>query len=182
MTATTIGDRRRWVLSVLDEYEVPLARFAGRLLGDLDAARDVVQHVFLRLCGQSEEEIGDRVAPWLFTVCRNRAIDVLRGRQRIESLSRGEAPGCQSRESDPAVTAEQNETYRRLNALVDELPLKHREVLGLWMEGLAYGRIAEVTGHSEGNVRVLVHRALKRLREHPDVQRLLDLPSPKLHV
>ncbi len=171
MTATTVGDRRRWVHSVLDEYEVPLARFAGRLLGDPDAARDVVQHVFLRLCGRSEEEIGDRVAPWLFSVCRNRAVDVLRGRQRVESIPQGEMLG---REPDPAVTAQQNETYRQINTLVDGLPLKHREVLGLWSEGLTYGEIAEVTGHSQGNVRVLVHRALKRLREHPDVQRLLD--------
>lgn len=179
MTATTIGDRRRWVLSVLDEYEVPLARFAGRLLGDADAARDVVQHVFLRLCGRSEREIGDRVAPWLFTVCRNRAIDVLRARQRVEPIPQGETPG---REPDPAVTAQQNETYRQINALVDELPLNHREVLGLWSEGLTYGQIAEVTGHSQGNVRVLVHRALKRLRQHPDVQRLLDLPPSELPV
>ena len=139
MTATTTGDRRRWVLSVLDEYEVPLARVAGRLLGDPDTVADVLQHVFLQLCGQSEEEIGDRVAPWLFTVCRNRAIDVLRGRQRIAPLPPTEPPGC---EPDPAVTAQQQETYRQINALVDELPLKHREVLGLWSEGLTNGQIA----------------------------------------
>ena len=75
-TQKAIDERREWVLAVLDRYEVPLVRFARRLLRDEDAARDIVQHVFLRLCDQSPSELGDRVAQWLFTVCRNRARDL----------------------------------------------------------------------------------------------------------
>src|SRR4051812_47542733 len=72
--------RREWVLAALDQYEGRLLSYAQRLLGDPDQARDVVQFTFLRLCDQSPEEIDDRLAQWLYTVCRNRALDLLRGR------------------------------------------------------------------------------------------------------
>src|SRR5205085_12417255 len=60
--------RREWVLAALDKFEARLLRYAKRLLADADQARDVVQFVFLRLCDQSAEKIGDRLAQWLYTV------------------------------------------------------------------------------------------------------------------
>src|SRR5439155_5640299 len=76
------SDRREWVLAALDQFEARLLRYAQRLLGNLDESRDVVQFVFLRLCDQSPAKIGDRLAQWLYTVCRNRALDVLRASGR----------------------------------------------------------------------------------------------------
>ncbi|HMC09886.1 MAG TPA: hypothetical protein VKH44_01295, partial [Pirellulaceae bacterium] len=64
--------RREWVLAALDQFEGRLLRYAQRLLGSCnsgstnDEARDVVQFVFLRLCDQSQDEIGDRLAQWLY--------------------------------------------------------------------------------------------------------------------
>jgi len=106
MTRTELSDRRGWVLSVLDEHEARLTRYAARLVGDEHAARDVVQHAFLRLCDQSPSDIDDRVAQWLFTVCRNRAVDVLRSRGRTTSLDRLDAHAGISTEPDPAVAVE----------------------------------------------------------------------------
>src|SRR5688500_17109213 len=78
-----------WVLRALDEYELPLLRYAVRLLGgELDLARDAVQHAFLKLCDECSPlapradnplaEREDYTAAWLFRVCRNRALDHLR--------------------------------------------------------------------------------------------------------
>src|SRR3954466_8617317 len=75
-------NHREWVLAALDQYERRLLRYAQRLLGEADESRDVVQFVFLRLCDQSPDKIGDRLAQWLYTVCRNRAMDALRCRER----------------------------------------------------------------------------------------------------
>ncbi len=177
MAATGFDDRRRWVLAVLDEYEVPLTRFATRLLADEEAARDVVQHVFLRLCDQQPEELHERIAPWLFTVCRNKALDALRVRGQTASIEGHEDRASFSREPDPAGVVEMKEIYRRLSGLLDSLPDAQREAVGLWSQGFSYREIAEITGHGEGNVRVQVHRALKHLRGHPLVQRLLGSPA-----
>ena len=172
-----LDDRRGWVLSVLDEYEARLTRFAARLLGDEDAARDVVQHAFLRLCDQSPGELHDRVAQWLFTVCRNRAVDVLRTRGRTTSLDKVDARASLTTDQDPAVAAERAELSRRLSALVAGLPANQREAVDLWAEGFTYRQIGEITGHSEGNVRVLVHRALKKLRQSPVARQLVGEPA-----
>ena len=168
-----LNDRRGWVLSVVDEYEVRLTRFAARLLGDEEGARDVVQHAFLRLCDQSPGELHHRVAQWLFTVCRNRAVDILRSRGRTTSLEKVDARASVACDQDPAAAVERQELYARLNALVAGLPSSQREAVDLWTEGFTYGQIAEIAGRSEGNVRVLVHRALKTLRRHALAGQLL---------
>lgn len=160
-------------------------RFAARLLGDEDAARDVVQHAFLRLCEQSPEQLNERVARWLFTVCRNKAVDVLRTRQRNQSLGERGEPACVGKEPDPADATERQELYRRLNGLVDRLPPSQREALGLWSEGFSYREIADIVDTSQGHVRVLVHRAIKHLRSQPIARELLGMaaetlrPSPR---
>ncbi len=167
-------DRRQWVLEAVDQYEIRLLRFAARLLGDEDAARDAVQQAFLQLCGQSPQRLHGRVGPWLFAVCRHYAIDVLRKREAASPGREVEAADCCAVSLDPAEAAEQADLYRTINRLVDQLPLAQREALSLWSEGFSYQQIAEVTCTSEGNVRVIVHRALKRLRQHVIVQKLIE--------
>jgi RNA polymerase sigma-70 factor (ECF subfamily) len=174
MTQRSHSNRREWVIWALSEYEGRLTRYATRILGDEDSARDVVQHAFLRLCDRAPEDLGDRVAPWLYAVCRNKAMDMLRGRKHTEPLGSAESGFGVSREPDPAATVETRDLYACLNQLVATLPMAQREAVDLWTEGFSYRQIAEVTQQKEGNVRLLVHRALKRLREHPATRRLLD--------
>lgn len=167
------SDQRHWVLSLLEQYETRLVRYAARMLGDEDSARDVVQHVFLRLCERGPEETEGRAAQWLFTVCRNRAIDVLRKRKRTTQFEQG-AVECQNcRDPGPAGEAERHDLYLQLNRLVAALPNPQREAVDLWAEGFSYREIADITGEGEGKLRVLVHRALKRLRSDPVTQRML---------
>ena len=164
-------DRRRWMLDALDRHEAGLLRFAIRLLGDEDSARDAVQHAFLRLCGQPAEPLDGRVGPWLFAVCRHYAIDLLRKRENAPA-GESAAADCCGDSPDPADAAERADLYRLLNRLVDQLPVAQREAVSLWSEGFGYREIAEMTETSEGNVRVMVHRAFKQLRQHPAVRGL----------
>jgi len=159
-------ERREWVLEAVEKYEAPLVRFAWRLVGDEHTARDIVQHVFLRLCDRTPEELEGRMAQWLFAVCRNKAIDWLRWRKRSSGSGELELPRCPSHEPDPAAAAEQRDLIQQLGRLIGDLPAGQREAISLWVEGLSYHQIAETLETSEGNVRVLMHRAIKRLREN----------------
>src|SRR5262245_43390145 len=180
------SDRREWVLAALDQFEGRLLRYAQRLVGSLDESRDVVQFVFLRLCDQSPDKIGDRLAQWLYTVCRNRSLDVLRasGREKANGHvgwavptsskeSGGQSPPY-GREIDPADSAEEAELHALLRMLVAALPGSQREAIDLWSDGFSYQQIAEITSQKEGTIRVLVHRGLKALREHPQVRALRE--------
>jgi RNA polymerase sigma-70 factor (ECF subfamily) len=156
--------RRQWVLALLERHEVSLLRYATRLLGDADLAGEAVQHAFLQLCDQSPTSLAGREAPWLFRVCRNKGLDLLRARQKFGDDADDELSRYAGREPDPADWAEQQDTCSELRRRVAQLPESQREALGLWCEGFSYREIAEIAEQSEGNVRVLVHRAVKQLR------------------
>ncbi len=59
----------------LERYERPLISYAKGITGDLESARDAVQETFLRLSRQDVRALEKRLAPWLFFVCRNCALD-----------------------------------------------------------------------------------------------------------
>lgn len=177
------SDSQGWVLEAVDLYELPLQRYARRLVGDIDLATDVVQHAFLKLCEQSQASLQGRVAPWLFRVCRNKAIDYLRHADRQKLIgdsteqihSRSEA---MQPTDDPASVAEVKELVVQVRSLVKTLPASQRDVLDLWCEGFTHNEIAGITDRSAGHVRVLVHRGLTALRRHPLLKPLL----PAQHV
>src|SRR5687768_10150463 len=72
------------------EQQVPLTRYAARLLGDADRARDVVQDTFIKFMGQPPSTINGHAVEWLFTVCRHRALDVLRKESRMKRFAEGQ--------------------------------------------------------------------------------------------
>lgn len=156
-----------WIRSALEQYEEPLVGFATRLLGgDVESARDVVQDTFLRLCDQDQAEIEQRLKPWLYTVCRNRAMDVMKKERRMTPLEISTTDSQPAPELDPALSAESGESRTKVLDFLDDLPADQRDVIRLkFQESFSYGQIAEITGHSVGNVGYLLHVGLKRLRE-----------------
>src|SRR6476620_772677 len=72
------------------EQQGPLTRYAARLLGDPARARDVVQDTFVKLMAQPRDAINGHAVEWLFTVCRHRALDVLRKEGRMRRFEDGQ--------------------------------------------------------------------------------------------
>ena len=52
----------QWIRDAFDRYEGPLVRYAMRLTGNLESARDVVQDTFLRLCRQPRDRVEGHLA------------------------------------------------------------------------------------------------------------------------
>lgn len=157
---------RDWIRSALDRYEGELVRYAQRLTGDSEQARDVVQETFLRLCRQDHAELDGRLGKWLFTVCRNRAIDVRRKESRMTALAEPKTAETSSREPSPATTAEDRDAAGHIQEMIQSLPDNQQEVLRLrFQSSLSYKEIAEVTGLTVTNVGFLIHRGLKTVRE-----------------
>lgn len=152
--------------AALERYERPLIRYAAGITGDLEAARDVVQETFLRL-SREPADAGPRMAAWLFTVCRNRALDACRKNHRMIPTEPHEMDIRAGRESSPAAALEQKEDARRLTEMVAALPPNQRDVIRLKFDaGLSYREISEITKLSVSNVGFLIHTAVKTLREN----------------
>ena len=151
--------------AALEEYEGPLLRYAARLTGSTESAREVVQDVFLRLVQERPAELNGRLPQWLYKVCRNRAIDVRRKERRVTVVDVAEALWKPSSD-DPATATERREEAGRVSAILATLPANQQEVVRLRFEhGLSYKQIAEMTGLSVSNVGFLMHTALKTMRQ-----------------
>ncbi len=133
---------------------------------------------------QDAQSFGEirHVGQWLYRVCRNRAIDLLRQAGRMPTVDTRNMDGHEAdsgalyrRNASPQTAeaaAETSDTCAALKGIVSELPAGQQEVVDLWADGLSYREIAGVTGRTEVNVRVTAHRAFKALREHPMTKRL----------
>src|SRR6185295_1624030 len=93
------------------EQQAPLVRYATRLLGgDVDRAQDVVQDTFVKLMGQTPEAVDGHAVEWLFTVCRHRALDVLRKEGRMKRFEEGEVERVKAVTPHPGNSLEAAET------------------------------------------------------------------------
>jgi RNA polymerase sigma-70 factor (ECF subfamily) len=165
MTGPPIDVDPAWIRSAVERFEGPLTLYAARLLGDAESARDVVQDTFLRLCAQARGQVEPRLAEWLFTVCRNRALDVLRKESRMTQLSEEQVSVRTSPDPGPPEVAERRETTARALQLLDALPPGQREVIRLkFQNGFSYQEISRISGYSVGNVGYLIHVGLKTIR------------------
>lgn len=159
-------DDRAWLRHVFQQYEGQLVRYTARLLEDADRARDVVQDAFLKLCRQPRAQVERQVRSWLFTVCRNRAMDILKKENRMRAWSDERAERCESGDPSPGTAWEQRESAGQAIRLLAELPGNQQEVIRLKVQdGLSYREISEVTGLSVSNVGFLLHKGLKAIRE-----------------
>lgn len=157
---------RDWFRDALDRYEAPLMRYAQRITGDFERARDVVQETFMRLCSQGQERVDGHLAEWLFTVCRNQALDVRRKERRMTLLADEQASGTEATALAPDMVAERSEAALRILEFVDALPSNQQAVIRFkFQNGLSYREISEITGLTVTNVGFLIHRGLKTVRE-----------------
>ncbi len=158
-----------WIQCAIEEHEGSLLRYAQHFVHDLETARDVVQDTFLQLCRQPDEELRPRLAQWLFTVCRNRAIDVCRKERRMKLAPEDQLADHlaeQSASAEPTEAIEKAETAEGLLKQIATLPDRQQEVLRLkFNTGLSYKEIAEVTGLTSSNVGFILHTAISKLRQ-----------------
>jgi RNA polymerase sigma-70 factor (ECF subfamily) len=154
-----------WIRSALGSYECQLTRYAQRITGDAERARDVVQETFLRLCREKPSHLDGHLAEWLFTVCRNYALDVRRKESRMSTFADPEVTALQTREPAPLLAAQMRDETGRILKLLDRLPDNQREVIRLkFQNGLSYREISRVANLSVSNVGYLIHQGLKTLR------------------
>lgn len=151
--------------ALLRRFELPLLQYATRILGDRDRARDVVQETFVELQRSPRHQLDHAPAKWLFTVCRNRALNVCRKEKRMTYLDEEILEKQESQDAAPNERIEREEASGFLLRIVATLPPRQQEVLQLkFQNDLSYQEISEITKLSVNHVGVLIHTALKTLR------------------
>ena len=154
-----------WIREAINAHQGPLMRYATRLTRDVESVRDVVQDTFLRLCKQPQEKLEGHVAEWLFTVCRNRAFEIMRKEKRMNPLSETHLATCCSAEPTPSDALNHQDKRSEMLRLLGDLPNKQQEVIRLkFQNGLSYKEIHSITNLSISNIGYLIHTGIQTMR------------------
>lgn len=157
---------------VFEAEESPLLRFAFGLVGQREAAEDLVQDAFLKLQAHWDDVSNPRA--WLFKAVRNLALNHLRDHKRETRLDNSK--DFKSSAEHPDQSLGRLEAIGTLQLLVAELDPTDRLLITLkYHENLKYDQISQRTGLSVGNVGYKLHHALKNLA---DSLRRLGIDSP----
>jgi RNA polymerase sigma-70 factor (ECF subfamily) len=102
------------------------------------------------------------VSTWIFTIARNRRIDILRKERRPEPEELPWGPEAEPDQADALVLQEETQ---KLGAALAELPEKQRILIEkAYFGDLTHSEIAEQTGLPLGTIKSRIRLALERLR------------------
>ncbi|MBV8844524.1 MAG: sigma-70 family RNA polymerase sigma factor [Bryobacterales bacterium] len=152
------------VVALFDELRERLLRYllTFRALPVQDC-EEVVQEAFLALFlhlqqGRSRQNLRG----WLFRVVHNVGLKrIQRSRRVAQALEDFDWAPASALNPEDALA--QDQSYRRLTAVIQALPRQDRQCLALRAEGLRYREIAEVLDISIGSVAKSLERALARI-------------------
>ena len=152
--------------TLYDEYHRQALGLAIRVLGNLGEAEEVVQEAFLAAwrAGHTYDAARGSTRTWLLTLVRNRAIDVVRARQRRPVQPLDDAVDPPDSTDVPLQAALNVDAARAAEALAG-LPYEQRTVIELaFSSGLSHTEIAAKLNLPMGTVKGRIRLGLDRLR------------------
>jgi len=153
---------------LFDDLESPLLGYALRLIGEREAAEDLVQEAFMKLHAQFDQVREPR--RWLYRTVHNLALNYRRDSARTlplqpqteeDNAPSTEVPDPQPLPDEQIARLEGIGLVRLSLAALDE---RSRELIRLkFNDDLSYAQISERTGLKTGHVGYLLHHALKTI-------------------
>ena len=165
-----------------------LSRFAQRLCGPGEDARDLVQETFLHAYRKFSHFRGEsQISTWLYTIASRTCFRMRRRRKGMPAQEFSFDVGISTAEGDyhlqvpmkglsPEQALEQEELRQALHAVIATLPKKYRVILVLRdMEGSSAKDVGTIMGLQERAVKSRLHRARLSVRNELQAR---GLPFP----
>jgi RNA polymerase sigma factor (sigma-70 family) len=166
MEAVKNGDLQQ-VSVLFDRYNKRIFNFLARMTMDRQQAEDLTQNVFLRIIRyRTSYREGQKFQSWIYQIARNVFSDHY---QAHKNKFAGFVDVEQIRDamSDTNETDDQDEKERLLQRSMAMLSEEQRELLVLTrFQHMKYEEVAAIMDTTVANIKVKVHRAIAKLREH----------------
>lgn len=150
---------------LFDRYSNRLYNYFRLQVKDRLKSEDLVQNVFYNILRyrHTYKDSADFKA-WMYTIARNEKINYFKKNKPLDVEIGTEQPDGKS--NTPENDFEHKTDVNHLNMALERLPDDTRELIILSkFNELPYSRIAEITGCTEGTVKVRIYRAIKKLKE-----------------
>ena len=151
---------------LVERYQAPLIHFLQRTLGSDEDVFDCAQEAFLaayRNLSRYSEEHPFRA--WLYTIARNKALDLVRKRRREVPLTLDE--NLVDHQPMPEEVWLAKEQASMLAEVLNELPEHYGQALYLrFRQELSYQEIALILVVPVSRVKTYLHRGKEKLRQH----------------
>ena len=153
--------------TLVDAYERRLLYFIRRILGEEDRSLDVLQDVWLTVIKRlSSLQSAEAFRVWLYRIARDKAVDVVRGRQREREVLADIAESLPVEPVDQIEPGFTTENIELIHHALGHLSAAHREVLTLrFLEDMSLEEVSQVINCPIGTVKSRLHHAQRLLRD-----------------
>ena len=164
-------DERQWFEGIVLNLTRPATKYANVLVHDFDLAEEIVQEAFARMWAAPNTPSAEvEFRRYLYRTIANLATDYYRRRAR-RSASEAPVPVVEN----PLDIAEARASDDAIRAALNILGLRERQAIYLrYFEDQSFTETARIMGARQVTVRVMVHRALGKLRRHISESSLAD--------
>ncbi|MDP2641140.1 MAG: RNA polymerase sigma factor [Candidatus Yanofskybacteria bacterium] len=164
---------KEYFSKIYDQYVAQIYRFVYLKTGSQDIAEDLAAEVFVRAWESYQASLGpeeatiDNMRAFLYGIARNIVADHYRREKKVRVVSVEETQieveyYSDGLEEQVSVRIE----VEKIQRVIVDLPQDYQDLI-IWryLEEMSVPEIAELTGKTEDNVRVGLHRGIKMLRE-----------------
>lgn len=155
-----------------DRHSRPAYSLAYRMMGQRQAAEDLIQEVFLRVwrsTGSYRAERGS-VRTWILSIVHHRGVDLLRSTaSRRRTQDKVEASAEKAQPSEAFSEAWRNSQRDEVRQALETLPSEQLKVLELaYFSGYTHVEIAELLDLPLGTVKGRMRLGLKKIKDYFD--------------
>lgn len=144
-----------------DHYDKVYRLCLGYVNGDETLAKDLTQDVFIKVWEHLDQfKHKSSIGTWIYRITVNTCLLFIR-KHKKGSYSLTEVVA--DKENVVQEEKDHQNRLKQMYACIQELKETERIVILLVLEGLPQKEIAEITGHSHQNIRVMVHRIKEKL-------------------
>ncbi|MBE5960740.1 MAG: RNA polymerase sigma factor [Lachnospiraceae bacterium] len=166
------GDKDAFEYLVLS-YKDKLIYFLNRYVHNITIAEDLAQDAFVEVYVHKERfHFKGSFKTYLYTIGRNKAVDYIRKNERM--LFVADYPEDAEEESmlENLIKEEQK---RHLHGAIKQLKNDYQAAISLIdIEGMSYAEAAKILKKTDGQMKVLIHRARKSLGKILEKEGCLD--------
>ena len=155
---------------IFDIFADRIFRFTYLKTSDREIAKDLASETFLgafKSIKYYKKQSNTKFSTWLFSIAHKKVVDYYRLQKSRKNIGLDSVSyGLEDKSESSLEKISKEQKHQLVLKYLDKLPQNLKEILILrFVEELDYSEIQQITRQKEGNIRVLVHRGINKIKE-----------------